>query len=136
MQSVKEIIMKLINLTPHDINIITTPVIQDTITNHYFLAPNIEPEITVIKSSGIARCKQVDNYEGSLVLDNGYAVPIHSLSFKEITGLPKPEKDTRYIVSAIVLNAAKAAGRTDCMAVTYTVYDDQGHIIGCAAFSV
>lgn len=36
--------------------------------------------------------------------------------FGDIQGLPAPEKDTFYIVSALVLSAAKAAGRTDCVA--------------------
>ena len=39
-----------------------------------------------------------------------------SQEFGEVTGLPEPEKDTLYIVSALVLIAAKAAGRTDCVA--------------------
>ncbi len=34
----------------------------------------------------------------------------------EITGLPEPEKDTIYIVSSIVLSAAKEKGRTDVVA--------------------
>lgn len=39
-----------------------------------------------------------------------------SQTFGEVTDLPKEEKDTLYIVSALVLTAAKAAGRTDCVA--------------------
>lgn len=36
--------------------------------------------------------------------------------FGQVTGLPEPAADTLYIVSALVLTAAKAAGRTDCVA--------------------
>lgn len=36
--------------------------------------------------------------------------------FGEVTGLPEPTADTLYIVSALVLTAAKAQGRTDCVA--------------------
>lgn len=36
--------------------------------------------------------------------------------FGEVTGLPEPVEGTRYIVSALVLSAAKAAGRTDVVA--------------------
>ena len=36
--------------------------------------------------------------------------------FGDVTGLPAPESDTLYIVSALVLTAAKQAGRTDCVA--------------------
>ena len=36
--------------------------------------------------------------------------------FGDVTGLPAPESDTLYIVSILVLTAAKAQGRTDCVA--------------------
>lgn len=39
-----------------------------------------------------------------------------SVAYVDIEGLPAPQEDTLYIVSALVLSAAKAAGRTDCVA--------------------
>lgn len=36
--------------------------------------------------------------------------------YGDITGLPTPKDSVLYIVSALVLAAAKAAGRTDCVA--------------------
>lgn len=39
-----------------------------------------------------------------------------SVAYGDIEGLPAPQEDTLYIVSALVLSAAKAAGRTDCVA--------------------
>ena len=41
---------------------------------------------------------------------------ICSVSYGDIVGLPEPKEGTIYIVSAIVLNAAKAKGRQDCVA--------------------
>lgn len=38
------------------------------------------------------------------------------VTYGDITGLPTPVNGTYYIVSAMVLSAAKAAGRTDCVA--------------------
>lgn len=38
------------------------------------------------------------------------------VTYGDITGLPAPVDGTIYIVSAMVLSAAKAAGRTDCVA--------------------
>lgn len=38
------------------------------------------------------------------------------VTYGDITGLPAPVAGTTYIVSAMVLSAAKAAGRTDCVA--------------------
>ncbi|WP_314959378.1 hypothetical protein [Prevotella pallens] len=39
-----------------------------------------------------------------------------SQQFGEVTGLPEPTNGLLYIVSALVLTAAKAQGRTDCVA--------------------
>lgn len=39
-----------------------------------------------------------------------------SQQFGDVTGLPEPADNTLYIVSALVLTAAKAQGRTDCVA--------------------
>jgi hypothetical protein len=36
--------------------------------------------------------------------------------FGDVSGLPEPKDGVRYIVSALVLAAVKAAGRTDCVA--------------------
>ena len=48
----------------------------------------------------------------SAVDENG----ICSVDYGDITGLPEPADGCTYIVSALVLAAAKAAGRTDCVA--------------------
>ena len=58
--------------------------------------------------------------------------------FGEIEGLPEPEEEVRYVVSAIVLSAAKAAGRTDCVAPATghpdVVRNDKGHIVSVPGF--
>ncbi len=59
-------------------------------------------------SVGVARVSNTF----SEVDDNG----ICSVSYGDITGLPEPKVGCIYIVSALVLAAAKAAGRTDCVA--------------------
>lgn len=41
---------------------------------------------------------------------------LYRQTFGDIIGLPEPKEDTMYIVSSIVLSAAKEAGRTDCVA--------------------
>ena len=41
---------------------------------------------------------------------------VYTQTFGEVTDLPKEEEGILYIVSALVLTAAKAAGRTDCVA--------------------
>ena len=58
-------------------------------------------------SAGIAR---VSNSFTNFVDD------VCDVTYGDITGLPDPVDGTMYIVSAMVLVAAKAAGRTDCIA--------------------
>ena len=63
---------------------------------------------TKYDSVGVARVQNTF----SEVDDNG----ICSVNYGDITGLPEPKDGCIYIVSALVLAAAKAAGRTDCVA--------------------
>ena len=102
---------KIINLTPHAINITDGP--------------------TFPPSGKVARVsvQQVD--DGVIG-----GVPVKKQTFGDIVDLPDPADDTIYIVSALVLSAAKAAGRTDCVApdTANAVRDDNGHIVSVPGF--
>ncbi len=76
--------MNFINLTPHDV------VMNDG---------------TVYPSQGVARL--TDTY--TPFDDNGVCY----VAYGDITNLPDPMDNTCYIVSSLVLNAAKALGRKD-----------------------
>ena len=58
--------------------------------------------------------------------------------FGEVTGLPEPTDGTMYIVSALVLTAVKAQGRTDCVAPATghpdCVRNDKGFIVSVPGF--
>ena len=97
--------MKVINLTPHPI----------VITN----GPTFQPSGTVARVS----VQQVD--AGTIA-----GIPVKTQTFGDILGLPAPQDDTVFIVSAMVLNAAKAAGRDDVVApdTANAVSNDDGHI--------
>ena len=103
--------MKIVNLTPHPI------VITD--------GPTFQPSGTVARVS----VQQVD--DGNI---NG--VPVKKQTFGDIVDLPAPQKDTIFIVSALVLNAAKAQGRTDVVApdTANAVRNDDGHIVSVPGF--
>lgn len=103
--------MKIINLTPHDI------VITD--------GPTFPPSGIVARVS----VQQVD--VGDI---NG--IPVKAQTFGDIVDLPAPQDGTVFIVSAIVLAAAKAAGRTDVVApdTSNAVRNDQGHIVSVPGF--
>lgn len=108
--------MNLVNLTPHDIVI---QLMKD-------------PGKVVIPASGtVARVDTTERYVGTV---NG--IPVVTQVFGDIVGLPDPAPNTKYIVSQIVLAAAKAAGRTDCLApnTARAIRDDQGHIIAVLGF--
>lgn len=103
---------KLINLTPHDINLYRDGKLVQT-----------------LKSEGVARC----SVESKKIAEiNDY--PIYENFFGEISGLPEPQKDTYFIVSRIVAEAAK--NRTDLLIVDKTIRDENGKIIGCEGFAV
>ncbi len=58
--------------------------------------------------------------------------------FGDVTGLPAPAAGVLYIVSALVLTAARAAGRTDCVAPATghpdCVRSDKGFIVSVPGF--
>ena len=98
--------MKIINLTPHAIN---------------FYTPN---GINTINPSGvIARAGTISTPNG--VIND---IPVVSIAYGNIEGLPAPEPDTIYVVSSIVASAVK--GRDDVFVPNDFIRDDNGNIIG------
>lgn len=105
--------VKVINLTPHDI------VINDG---------------TVFPPSGmVARVDTTQVLDGDV---NG--IPVMKVSYGDIVDLPAPKQGVVYIVSALVLSASKAAGRTDCVAPntssTDVIRNDKGQIVSVPSF--
>ena len=99
-----------INLTPHTINELTT-------------------DLSIPPSGLVARLdhktKQTAQLDG---------IPVYSKQFGEVQNLPDPQPDTYCIVSGIMLDHAKAMGRTDCLAPAELVRDEQGQVVGCKGF--
>lgn len=105
--------MKVVNLTPHDV------VINDG---------------TVFPPSGmVARVATTQIQDGDI---NG--IPVMKVSYGDIVDLPDPKPDVVYIVSALVLSASKAVGRTDCVSPntssTDTIRNDNGQIVSVPGF--
>ena len=96
--------MNIINLTPHAINIV-----GDTTTT-------IEPSGTVARVS-----TQIVETENPLLFTQRYG---------DVRDLPEPQKDTIYIVSALVL--ARVPERTDVYAplTAKAVRNEEGQIVG------
>lgn len=103
--------MNIINLTPHDINLL------------------LEDDVVVFKSEGIARVQQKE------VLDEYFdRVPIYKNKYGKIEGLPEEKDGVYYIVSFVVASALKDK-RNDLLIVTKTERNEKGQIIGCYGFA-
>jgi membrane protease subunit (stomatin/prohibitin family) len=104
----------IINLTPHNITLID----------------NNNNIVDVFQSAGLAR---VDSNTCQVSTVNG--IPVNTVKFGNVTGLPDPQDDTFFVVSRIVADAVKGT-RNDILIVDKTVRNDAGQIIGCQAFAV
>lgn len=104
--------MKIINLTPHTINVL------DGNNN----------QIASFPSCGIARAAQSREQ-----VDTICGIPVNKTVFGEVQDLPDPEDGTIYIVS--VLTAQAAPDRKDLYIVDDAVRNEQGQIIGCRALA-
>ena len=102
---------RIINLTPHPISITDGPTFQP--------------------SGTVARVSVQQEDAGDI---NG--IPVKKQVFGDITGLPDPQDDTIFIVSVLVLEAAKAVGRNDLVApnTANAVRDENGHIVSVPGF--
>nr|DAV87893.1 MAG TPA: hypothetical protein [Caudoviricetes sp.] len=98
----------LYNLTPHVLNVI-----------------NCAGEVETLQQSGaVARVQQKDKVESTFGL-----IDIYQRSFGEVEGLPPEEEGKYYIVSSLVVSAAK--DRNDLLVPGPLVRNDQGQVIGC-----
>lgn len=105
--------MKLVNLTPHAVTIITS----DTVS------------ITIQPSGRVARCRVVSRSLDSLTV-GGQSIPVATSELGEVTDLPEePVDGVAYIVSRIVAEACPE--RTDLYFPGEVVRDASGAIIAC-----
>ena len=102
--------MTFVNLTPHNVNVI----LEDrTITYH----PSVSP----------ARVVQIAKL---MYMTDG--VPISTVRFGAVQGLPGPASYVRYIVSAKVKRASP--DRDDLLSPGELVRNEKGEVIGCKGF--
>lgn len=109
--------MKLVNLTPHTVNIV---------------ASDGTPILAIEPSGDVARVSShVDTVGFVTVLDGDGAViiPVTATSFGDVQGLPDPQDDVAFVVSSLV--AQRVPDRTDVFIPSDSVRDSSGRIIGC-----
>lgn len=105
--------MTIINLTPHAIT---------------FLDGNNSVLATIEPSGVVARASQTRERVSEV---NG--IPVNQCSYGAVTGLPDPQPETIYLVSALTAQACR--NRSDVFIVDDAVRNESGQIIGCRAIA-
>jgi len=114
--------MKVINLTPHAINMVDKETKEILITFPKSQNPARLPTSTVV----------ISNLE-----IEGVAIPITDTAFNYniATNLPSNQESNKfYIVSRLILSAFPE--RSDLLVPNELVRDDSGNIIGCASLAI
>ena len=120
--------MTLINATPHSITLVSREgVEQDSKKQFIAEAEAVEILREIPPSEILARVSMVNLPAGEID-----GIPIESVIYGEIEGLPEPQEGLYYIVSGLVAAAATKIGRKDCLAPGALVRDKKtGVILGC-----
>ena len=119
--------MTIINATPHTITLVSKQGVEQD-SKKQFLAETVEV-IKSIPSSGILPRVSMSNSPAGEI----DGIPIESVIYGEIEGLPEYQEGVHYIVSGLVATAAAKIGRTDCLVPGALVRDKNNPslILGC-----
>ncbi len=104
--------MKIVNLTPHNIKMLTSPEM------------NFPPEPVPAR---VAVYKTIVDY----IQTDGESIPVLATTFGGVENLPDPIEDTIYIVSRIVLDVCPK--RYDLFFPDNLHRDESGQIVGAGA---
>jgi hypothetical protein len=110
---------KLVNLTPH-------PIVLYTKDGRKITLP----------SEGVARVREVKEDAGELELEGGTVPLCRKFLSGEVEGLPEPKEGVIYIVSLLAAQRAWELGRTDVVAPSDYIRDEEGRIIGISSLQV
>lgn len=123
----------IINLTPHAIALYSVSDCTEVQSGSYkslILKEGASP-LATYPSQGVARATASKAVVDHLEI-GGQVVAVNATTYGEPEGLPEPQADTYYVVSALTAQAAK--DRTDLLIVDGTVRDADNRICGCTAF--
>lgn len=82
----------------------------------------------------MARCAETREHTGTLTI-GGRPVPLRTVAFGSLAGLPAPADGVLYVVSRAAAEAAARDGRTDVVYPDDPVRDADGRVIGCRALA-
>ena len=117
--------MKIINLTPHTINVFSPEGVQ---------IASFQPSGKVARVSVSATQRgivPIGTPEDILAGVSSSGIPVVVGLYGAVTDLPQPEVGTVYIVSALVRTSPECKGRVDVLSPADLVRDASGNIIGC-----
>lgn len=103
--------MRIVNLTPHAVTI---------------------NGLTIQPDGRIPRLREETREVGQFEID-GHTLPVIETTLGELEGLPEPQRDTIYIVSRLVAEAAPT--RDDLYFPGRLLRDSEGQIVGAASLA-
>lgn len=120
--------MKVINATPHNITVCSNNGVNQDPKTKQFTATEVEV-LHTLPPSGIIPRVAMGNTEAEPIL----GIPVQSVQYGEIEGLPSPSPDVYYVVSGLVAAAAVKVGRLDCLAPGALVRNSNNpsEVLGC-----
>ena len=115
--------MKLVNLTPHPVRLYKA----DTPDQVEDLDDGV---VKVLEPSGeLARLSESVIGEDAVLADEGVEIPVSTVSYAEVEGLPAPQEGVAYVVP--LMTALAAAGRDDLLVPYEQVRNQEGTVVGC-----
>ena len=109
--------MRLVNLTPHEINIIARD----------------GSAVSIPLTAPATRCEESRSEFGTMTDEVGHSIRIIELRRGQVYDLPPVTLGVRYIVSAVV--ALAQPDRTDLLVVDEIVRNGDGRVVGCRALA-
>lgn len=115
--------MNLVNLTPHPVRVYRA----DTPDQVEDLDDGV---VMVLEPSGtLARLSETILGEETVLTDEGPKIPVSTVSYAEVEGLPAPQQGTVYVVP--LMTALAAAERDDLLVPYEQVRNREGAVVGC-----
>ena len=122
---------RVVNLTPHVVTVYDTSCCEYNSQCRSYRGGSNPVVVATYQPEGVvARCTQSENSLG--VWDN---VPVVGVQYGVVENLPDEQDGVKYVVSALVANAARKHGRKDLLTPARLVRDDNGNVVGCLAFA-
>ena len=125
--------MNIVNCTPHAITVMTSVMTFDNENN---CMTEVMQQETYEPSGILPRVETVRVSRADLTTNNAAGIRIIAQKVGQVQGLPEPQADTVFIVSAMVLQAL-AGSRPDVYAPDTgadAIRNDKGHIIAVRGF--